>query len=1051
MLKFIVGPAMSGKTWEIQKQAAQRAKQGDRVLFVVPEQFVFSSEQMLLKAGGEGFVRTAEVTSLSKLAHKLGADGCKMADAASKQALMSLAVSQVADELTIYKKQSARADFIPMALAALHRFKRARLDETKLRDLCIRAESPFLKQKLSDLALLSGAYNAVMGDKYFDPDDDMKRLARILETANPYQNVYIFFDAFKDFTGVEYDVLRPLIRDAKEAVFTFTSDRERFLQKREDYSLFSTVDRTALKLIELSEETSCETQFLDNTYFDGKFLPALEHAYRAGGVAAVPYDGCLTVKSCSGPVDEAETVARELENRVRSGQMRYCDAVIIARDCKPLQGILDRTLAKYGIPFFWDNRKPLSASPIFRFLRGALEVACGDGAKLLGCLKSGFFDLDPKAVCKLENYAVENGKRTLSDFRKPWLDPEIDSIRAYAMRHLDALSAAIDETDALGFASAVYEFLQNSGVRQRFDDLAELEKIPRLEAIMTDPRRAYNTLMTLLDGFVSALSHNEALPKLSKRRYCDILTLMADAMTIGEIPAYIDCVQVGDADLIRPANAKAVFVIGANSGVFPADPSEFQPFSAAESRELAQLGADLADEPERQVSEEDYLVYSALFCAREYLSVSFRLTNLSGAERLQPSPFVRRLLEIAPEAAKAPEVDFADHIFNPEQAALLLSEADPVKRASLMAALEQAGYGSTVEHLKGSAEYGKNQRAQNASALLFGKKIQLSPSQVERFSKCRFAYFCNYGLGAKPIKQKKLDAMQWGTAVHDVMQRLFQQYPQGVTALSDETLTAEIELLMEESIQRLLPPDFIPDSEAKFFLRKLKSGLFGDARRISKHLDNSKFKTVDCEIDIAPGKEIPPISYEYNGSSVTLRGKIDRVDRYDAPDGKSYLSAVDYKTGDADFTMKNLTDGSKIQLAYYLKALCADGSKYSGCIPAAFFYFPLNVKQSPADSEQKAEASSNEFTRLQGFARDAEALAAFGGTDFCKNAQSKGLDMEHAFGVVDDLVTGMAQKLSDGDFAAAPLSARDCGYCDYHRLCYRQANAENGEEVEDDA
>ncbi len=1050
MLKFIVGPAMSGKTWEIQIKAAERAKQGDRVLFVVPEQFVFSSEQMLLKAAGEGFMRTAEVTSLSKLAHKLGADGCKMADAAAKQALMSLAVSQVSDELTIYKKQSARADFIPMALAALHRFKRARLDETKLRDLCIRAESPFLKQKLSDLALLSGAYNAVMGDKYFDPDDDMKRLARILETANPYQNVYIFFDAFKDFTGVEYDVLRPLIRDAKEAVFTFTSDRERFLQKREDYSLFSTVDRTALKLIELSE-TSCETQFLDNTYFDGKFLPALEQAYRAGGVAAVPYDGCLTVKSCSGPVDEAETVARELENRVRSGQMRYCDAVIIARDCKPLQGILDRTLAKYGIPFFWDNRKPLSASPIFRFLRGALEVACGDGAKLLGCLKSGFFDLDPKAVCKLENYAVENGKRTLSDFRKPWLDPEIDSIRAYAMRHLDALSAAIDKTDALGFASAVYEFLQNSGVRQRFDDLAELEKIPRLEAIMTDPRRAYNTLMTLLDGFVSALSHNEALPKLSKRRYCDILTLMADAMTIGEIPAYIDCVQVGDADLIRPANAKAVFVIGANSGVFPADPSEFQPFSAAESRELAQLGADLADEPERQVSEEDYLVYSALFCAREYLSVSFRLTNLSGAERLQPSPFVRRLLEIAPEAAKAAGVDFADHIFNPEQAALLLSEADPVKRASLMAALEQAGYGSTVEHLKGSAEYGKNQRAQNASALLFGKKIQLSPSQVERFSRCRFAYFCNYGLGAKPIRQKKLDAMQWGTAVHDVMQRLFQQYPQGVTALSDETLTAEIELLMEASVKRLLPPDFVPDSEAKFFLRKLKSGLFGDARRISKHLDNSKFKTVGCEIDIAPGKEIPPISYEYNGSSVTLRGKIDRVDRFDAPDGKSYLSAVDYKTGDADFTMKNLTDGSKIQLAYYLKALCADGSKYSGCIPAAFFYFPLNVKQSPADSEQKAEASSNEFTRLQGFARDAEALAAFGGTDFCKNAQSKGLDMEHAFGVVDDLVTGMAQKLSDGDFAAAPLSAHDCGYCDYHRLCYRQANAENGEEVEDDA
>jgi len=1049
MLKFIVGPAMSGKTWEIQKQAAERAKQGEKVLFIVPEQFVFSSEQMLLKAGGEGFMRTAEVTSLSKLAHKLGADGCKMADAAAKQALMSLAVSQVSDELTIYKKQSARADFISMALASIHRLKRAGLDETKLHDLFLRAKSPFLKQKLSDLALLSGAYNAVMGDKYFDPDDDMKRLAQILETDNPYKNTYIFFDAFKDFTGVEYDVLRPLIRDAKAAIYTFASDRESFL-KCDGCVLFSTVDRTALKLIELSGEPSYETQYLDNTHFGNQFLPALERAFRTGGTVDVPYDGSFTVRCCSGPVEEADLVARELENRVRSGKIRYCDAVIIARDCKPLQGILDRALAKYNIPFFWDNRKPLSASPIFRFLRSALEVACGDGAKLLGCLKSGFFDLDPQAVCKLENYATENGKRTLSEFRSPWPDPEIDRIRASAMKRLDALAVGIEKADALGFAAAIYEFLQNSGVRKRFDELAELEKIPRLEAIMTDPRRAYNTLMTLLDSFVAALSQNEALPKLSKRRYCDILTLMADAMTIGEIPAHIDCLQVGDADLIRPAYAKAVFLIGANSGVFPADPSEFQPFSAAESRELADLGADLADEPERQVSDEDYLVYSALFCARESIYVSYNLTNLSGTERLQPSPFVRRLLEIAPEAAKTPEPDFAERVFNPEQAALLLTEADPVKRASLEAALRQAGYGSTVDAIKVSAEYGKNQRAQNASALLFGKKMQLSPSQVESFSKCRFAYFCNYGLGARPIRQKKLDAIQWGTAVHYVIQHLFEQYPQGVTALPDEILKTEIERLLDESMKQLLPPDFAPNGEVKFFLKKLKSGLLNDARRISQHLDNSKFAVVGCEIEIGPDKEIPPLDYIYDDTTVKLHGKIDRVDRYDTPDGKSYLSAIDYKTGTVDFKVSNLTEGSQIQLAYYLKALCADGSKYSGCIPAAFFYFPLNVKQSAADSEQKADDTSNKFIPLQGFARDNEALAALGGTEFCKSVKANGMDMESAFDTVDGLVMGMAQKLSDGDFAAVPLDARKCPYCDYYRLCYRQEGTENGEEGDDD-
>ncbi|HOP10976.1 MAG TPA: exodeoxyribonuclease V subunit gamma [Oscillospiraceae bacterium] len=1055
MLRFIVGPAMSGKTWEIQKQAAEYAEKGEKVLFVVPEQFVFSSEQMLLKAGGERFMRTAEVLSLSKLAHAQGADGCKMADAAAKQALMSLAVSQVSDELTIYKKQSARADFIPMALAAIHRLKRAALDETKLHDLFLRAKSPFLKQKLSDLALLSGAYNAVMGDKYFDPDDDMKRLAEILEDNNPYKGACIFFDAFKDFTGVEYDVLRPLVRDAKEAVFTFASDRENFL-KCGSGALFSTVDRTALKLIETAKETRqpvAETEFLENTYFNSAFLASAEKTFRTGATDVEgPYDGSLRMTRCSGPVEEAERVSQAVENLVRKGDIRYKDAVIIARDCKPLQGILDRALAKYNIPFFWDNRKPLSASPVFRFLRGALEVACGDGAKLLGCLKSGFFDLDQKSVCKLENYAIENGKRTLSDFRSPWPDPEIDQVRASAMQKLDALSAGIDKSDPIGFARAVYEFLQTSGVRKRFDELVELEKIPRLEAIMTDPRRAYNTLMTLLDSFVAALSENEALPKLSKRRYCDILNLMADAMTIGEIPEHIDCLQVGDADLIRPANAKAVFVIGANSGVFPADPSEFQPFSASESRELAELGADLADEPERQIADEDYLVYSALFCARDYLWVSYNSANLSGTEKLQPSPFVNRLIEIAPDAEKIPESGFAERVFNPEQAALLLTESDPDEYASLEAALKDTGHANLAEALKESAEYGKTQNARNASALLFGRNMHLSPSQVESFSQCRFAYFCNYGLGARPIRQKKLDAVQWGTAVHYVMQHLLQKYPQGVTALSDETLTSEIGLLLDEAVKLLMPPDFSPSGEAKFFLEKLKAGLVGDARRISEHLDKSLFKIDGCEIEIGPDKEIPPLDYAYGDTNVMLRGKIDRVDRYDAPDGKTYLSAVDYKTGSTNFTMASLADGSKIQLAYYLKALCADGSKYSGCIPAAFFYFPLNVKSEISNSDEPS-SRIRPNGKLQGFFRDGDTFAAMGGSDYCKfTRNSGGLDMDGVFGIVDNLVTDMAQKLAEGDFTAMPAHKSDCKFCDYYRVCsFRGKSNEDGEEAESDA
>ena len=96
MLSLIIGPAGSGKTAVLQRRAAQAAAQGRDVLLLVPGQFVFSSERQLLSLDGGPQVR---VLSFERMAHLFGAEGSKVADAAAKQALMSVALQHAAPHL----------------------------------------------------------------------------------------------------------------------------------------------------------------------------------------------------------------------------------------------------------------------------------------------------------------------------------------------------------------------------------------------------------------------------------------------------------------------------------------------------------------------------------------------------------------------------------------------------------------------------------------------------------------------------------------------------------------------------------------------------------------------------------------------------------------------------------------------------------------------------------------------------------------------------------------------------------------------------------------
>ncbi len=60
---------------------------------------------------------------------------------------------------------------------------------------------------------------------------------------------------------------------------------------------------------------------------------------------------------------------------------------------------------------------------------------------------------------------------------------------------------------------------------------------------------------------------------------------------------------------------------------------------------------------------------------------------------------------------------------------------------------------------------------------LLGRRLRVSPSQLEKYYTCRYGYFLQYVLGLKPRKRAELSADQSGTLMHWVLQMALDPHP----------------------------------------------------------------------------------------------------------------------------------------------------------------------------------------------------------------------------------------------------------------------------------
>ena len=1058
MLKFIFGRPASGKTYNVLNTVKKLAESGKNTVLIVPEQFSFESERAVLKTLGDKAALNVSVMSFSRLCDEVGREVGGIAGVtiteADKIIFMNRALLSAADGLKIWRRYCHSVFFAKTMLDTIGEFKINTVTAEDLKKAAKETKIHSLALKLHDIAVIYETYDALTGEQFIDPADSLTKLYRQLENCRFFRNKTVILDSFKGFTGQQFKIIDRILAQADDVIVSLTNDPE----LSGDYNVFMNIRAAAERIRKSAARFSVAEDkplVLEKSYYNSKDMAALERLLAGGDFEKNQQCGDITLCAAASVSDEAEFAARTIRRLVRQKGYRYRDFVIIARDAEKYEESVYSACKLYGVPLFGDWREPLSAFPAAAAVNAALEFCLNPTSEsILRFHKTGLGTLSREEISALENYVYlwnidsslwqtdwtmdprgfvsedENKKDNKAELEK------INSLRQKAVAPLYTFKEKFRGT-AADMAKAVVELLEECNAAEKLSVLSESFKSEGAEFRSDVLKQSYDRYMKLLDSMAVCFGNRE----IKRQEFFEALSLSVSLDNVGVIPRMLDEVTFGAADRIRPSRPKVAIVLGANQGVFPKGLSSSGILGVTERKSLIELGIEIPDNQISSVIDENYLVYCNLCCPSDRLYISYANHSISG-EEMEPSAFLAEIAEnLGAETVLEPQENLNGENL-PETYESAYSQYCRRRLTADSETLKDALKGSReeekIEYLSKMLSGAPQKISEETAEKLFGKNITMSASRFDTFRKCRFSYFCKYGLSAKRLKPAEFDVLQRGTIVHFVLEKIVGAYKKGVADLSEGEINSLVDKYINEYLDGISGYRAIETERSKFLVSRISCALKAVVLQLSREFAQSGFEPAYCELKIGNGGEIPELKIPFDKGDINIVGSIDRVDEYNG-----YIRVIDYKTGTKSFKLPDILFGLNLQMLIYLYAVVRAGGKDDEKA-AGILYMPskrdLNDSGMAMNgllrSEKDIVAAMDRD--MQGEFVPKYSITNSGALDKrCTSFVSKE-DFSDIFDYIEVLMKRTGDGILSGDIAVSPLDGREtpaCKYCDYGAVC----------------
>ena len=895
-------------------------------------------------------------------------------------------LNQCFDKLQVLKNKAYSFSYAEDILRTIGQLKASKIGFEEMKNFT--SSDVRLMEKINDLSIVYEQYET--GKAGLLDASDMF-LMSTLTVAKDNENSKIIFVGFDDFTAIEYSIIEQLAIVAEVNILNYNSKGDnKYLYNSEIYSQLKSialVQQIPFEIIDCELEVSGVKKFFeDNLYALSKNKFKLDNEI-------------VKVYSGNNVSDELEFVARDIRQKVLQGK-QYSNFGVAVFNVENHINKIKEIFEKYEINYYLDTQTSLNKSVLYKFIVSLMKFNL-DGchlSNLIDLINSPFFDLEDKEKRNIvQKLLALNFRGKITDKTDLTIDEEV-------------FTKLLNYTNYINFDSNISttEFIEK--VKKTCEELNVDEIMQNIAGNdvfnMILMKKSKDSIFSLFDEICR---FNEGI---SLNSLFDIFTHIASVIKINNLPLSLDSVKIVDAN-----NTMEIFndfyIVGVTHENAPNLKYDCGIILDAEIEKLNfkhKLNPTIA-----HINKLSKLrLYNLMMLFEDELTLTY--SNSQGeiikelTDKLQVETDEEGIINIVPIT----RFDFDKYV--------VMSKWDYIEFLTRNLKQESENFDEIVKP--------KNfNNISQENLKIYDDFNTVSATTLENYFKCPFYSFLNNILKIKPRMETEILSLDIGNVLHEIMYKYY-KLKKSVGDIYEFCRNEVFKCVEKEERLKLN------------INSPILTNLIDEAVRVIYAVDyidkNSDFTPEYFEYAFGQEKALKL-------KNISIIGKVDRVDVHN-----DMFRIIDYKSGKADASLKELYYGNKLQLFLYSCAM----ERVLGKRGVGSFYLPLHnayTRELGNTYSLKGFYLAEDFVvrafdkRLEpGTKSDIVNVKINKKDEITKQGGFKELSMTelHRLKEYSKKISEVAvDEIKSGYIKPSPCEVtKPCEYCPYAHICLRDAN-----------
>ena len=1152
MLRFCFGASGAGKSTGLIEELIKRSfnNTGDDFLLIVPDQFTMQTQKDVVRMHPSHAIMNIDVLSFGRLSHRVLEETSRSSFSVLDDVGKSLVLRRVADilgdRLPVIGANMHKPGYIDEVKSTISEFMQYGIDDESLGIIEKKCSSKAaLNSKIKDLRLLYSEFLSYIRGKFITTEETLDILCKAVPQSSLLKDCVIVFDGFTGFTPIQYRVIKELLRVSKEVCVSLTIGPKEnpYSGSFEEQELFMLTKKTVYDLEKIEYELCKETGAIAQSGLDFEAWRNIRNdemsRKETGGDIFIKdekvvrlkdnpplafleqnlfrYNSCkYTENQDSIRIFETQTTEEEvrrtmikIQSLVRDEGYAYRDIAVVCGGLTSYGNLVKRAARKFDIPVYIDQNTGLLLNPFIEYITSAINIVISGYRyeDVFHYMRSGMTDFSKEDTDILENYVRALGikgrkqwedrfmRRMPTKFKRKKNGGEDDTSELELINKLDGMRARISSElkplfeakkgTAAEITEALLKMIEGNDCskkleqyKEKFEKLGDREKAKEYDQV-------YRKVEDILKQIAALIGDD----RLELKEYKDILQVGFGDIEVGTIPQDVDRVIVGDIERTRLREIRALFFMGVNDGLIPANTGGGGILSDMDRQFLLELdtGVELAPTPRQQMYIQRLYLYMNLTKPTDRLILSYSELGTDG-KSVRPAYLISKIEALFDgiEVERPEDAPFEEQVSCVNDSMDNLADMMREYSLGILSDKEKTEFSTIYEIIKRKCEektlldklteaafkhYEDKPLAKSIALALYGANLENSVSRLEKFASCCYAHFLRYGIGLSERKEYDFASSDLGNVFHEVLEKYTAEIINRHISWKDLSKEESDEMLnraLTECVDAYGETILLSNARNEFMVERIKRILIRTVDTLKYQISKGSFEPSYVEMDFREAGKIDEIDITLSEDekhriveSMKLHGRIDRVDLCQDSD-HVYVKVIDFKSGGKKISLASLYYGLQLQLVMYMNVAVAASKKiYDGkeAVPAAVLYYHVDDPMVNGSGDLQPDVINKEIikalrtTGLVNGNRDIINMLddSISGTSdvipigFNKSgeltAASSAVSNEDYLAIskyVDKKIREFGKSILNGDIKVNPYemdSRESCKYCEYKGIC----------------